>query len=71
MFEALYLLVNEPELAAEPDGTADAIIEQGPQVGLLASKRFPRRNRGLLYGAASGDSHNKGASSESRSSCDL
>jgi predicted RecB family nuclease len=37
----LYLLVHEPELAAEPDGTADAIIEQGREVGLLARKLFP------------------------------
>jgi predicted RecB family nuclease len=37
----LYLLVHEPALAAEPDGTADAIIEQGREVGLLARKLFP------------------------------
>ncbi len=37
----LYLLVHEPELAVEPDGTADAIIEQGREVGLLARKLFP------------------------------
>jgi predicted RecB family nuclease len=37
----LYLLVHEPEIAAEPDGTADAIIEQGREVGLLARKLFP------------------------------
>ena len=37
----LYLLVHEPELAAQPDGTADAIIEQGREVGLLARKLFP------------------------------
>ena len=37
----LYLQVHEPELAAEPDGTADAIIEQGREVGLLARKLFP------------------------------
>ena len=36
-----YLLVHEPELAAEPDGTADAIIAQGREVGLLARKLFP------------------------------
>ena len=37
----LYLLVHEPELGAQPDGTADAIIEQGREVGLLARKLFP------------------------------
>jgi predicted RecB family nuclease len=37
----LYLLVHEPELAAEPDGVADAIIEQGREIGLLARKLFP------------------------------
>jgi predicted RecB family nuclease len=37
----LYLQVHAPELAAEPDGTADAIIEQGREVGLLARKLFP------------------------------
>ena len=37
----LYLLVHEPELAAEPDDAADAIIEQGREVGLLARKLFP------------------------------
>jgi predicted RecB family nuclease len=37
----LYLLVHEPELAAEPDGSADAIIEQGREVGMLARKLFP------------------------------
>lgn len=37
----LYLQVHEPELAAEPDDAASAIIEQGRQVGLLARKMFP------------------------------
>src|SRR5579862_4384365 len=37
----LYLLVHEPQLAAEPDCTGDAIIEQGCEVGLLARKLFP------------------------------
>jgi predicted RecB family nuclease len=37
----LYLLVHEPELATEPDGTAEAIMEQGREVGLLARKLFP------------------------------
>jgi len=37
----LYLLVHEPELAAEPDGSTDAIIEQGREVGMLARKLFP------------------------------
>jgi hypothetical protein len=37
----LYWLVHEPELATEPDGAADAIIEQGREVGLLARTLFP------------------------------
>ena len=31
----LYLQVREPELAAEPDAAAKAIIEQGREMGLL------------------------------------
>jgi len=37
----LYLQVHEPDLAAEPDGAAEAIIEQGREVGLLARELFP------------------------------
>ena len=37
----LYLQVHEPKLAAEPDDAADAIIEQGREVGLLARQLFP------------------------------
>lgn len=37
----LYLQVHEPELAAEPDGATDAIIEQGREVGLLSRQLFP------------------------------
>lgn len=37
----LYLQVHEPELAAEPDVAAEAIIEQGRQVGLLTRQMFP------------------------------
>jgi hypothetical protein len=37
----LYLQVHEPDLAAEPDGAAEAIIEQGRDVGLLARQLFP------------------------------
>ena len=37
----LYLHVHEPDLAAEPDPAADAIIEQGREVGLLARQMFP------------------------------
>jgi len=37
----LYLQVHEPGLTAEPDAAADAIIEQGREVGLLARKLFP------------------------------
>jgi predicted RecB family nuclease len=37
----LYLQVHEPELGAEPDAAAEAIIEQGREVGLLARQLFP------------------------------
>jgi hypothetical protein len=37
----LYLQVHEPELASEPDAAAEAIIEQGREVGLLAHRLFP------------------------------
>jgi predicted RecB family nuclease len=37
----LYLQIHEPDLAAEPDGAADVIIERGREVGLLARKLFP------------------------------
>src|SRR5271170_5509395 len=37
----LYFQVHQPELAAEPDAAAEAIIEQGREVGLLARKLFP------------------------------
>jgi predicted RecB family nuclease len=37
----LYLQVHQPELAAQPDDSADAIIEQGREVGMLARQLFP------------------------------
>lgn len=37
----LYLQVHQPELAAQPDGAGDAIMEQGREVGLLARRLFP------------------------------
>jgi hypothetical protein len=37
----LYWEVHQPELAAEPDASAHAIMEQGHEVGLLARKLFP------------------------------
>jgi hypothetical protein len=37
----LYLQVHEPELDAEPDAAAGAIIEQGREVGILARQLFP------------------------------
>ena len=37
----LYWQVHEPELATDPDAGADAIIEQGREVGLLARQLFP------------------------------
>ena len=37
----LYLQVHQPELAEQPDAAAEAIIEQGREVGMLARKLFP------------------------------
>jgi predicted RecB family nuclease len=37
----LYLQVHQPELATQPDPAADAIIEQGREVGMLARSLFP------------------------------
>jgi predicted RecB family nuclease len=37
----LYLQVHEPELSAEPDASAQAVMEQGREVGLLARRLFP------------------------------
>lgn len=37
----LYLLVHARELAAQPDGSDQAIIDQGREVGLLARQLFP------------------------------
>jgi hypothetical protein len=37
----LYWQIREPELAAEPDASNYAIMEQGREVGLLARKMFP------------------------------
>jgi hypothetical protein len=37
----LYLQVHEPELAAGPDASDQAIMEQGREVGLLARQMFP------------------------------
>ena len=37
----LYLRVHEPQLAAQPEDTDEAIIEQGKEVGLLARQLFP------------------------------
>jgi predicted RecB family nuclease len=37
----LYFQVHEPELAAEPDASASAIMEQGQEVGMLARQLFP------------------------------
>jgi predicted RecB family nuclease len=37
----LYLQVRQPELAAEPDAAAEAIIKQGREVGMLARQLFP------------------------------
>jgi len=37
----LYLLVHEPETVAQADGSSEAIIQQGREVGLLARQLFP------------------------------
>lgn len=37
----LYLLVHARELAAQPEGSDQVIIEQGREVGLLARQLFP------------------------------
>jgi predicted RecB family nuclease len=37
----LYLLVHEPELAAQANGAGEVIIQQGREVGLLARQLFP------------------------------
>jgi hypothetical protein len=37
----LYFQVHQPEVAAEPDDAAAAIIEQGREVGMLARQLFP------------------------------
>jgi hypothetical protein len=37
----LYFQVHQPELAAEPDDSGEAIIEQGREVGMLARRLFP------------------------------
>ena len=37
----LYLQVHQPELATEPNAAAEAIIEQGRAVGMLARRLFP------------------------------
>src|SRR5246500_5371893 len=37
----LYFQVHQPELAAEPEAAAEAIIEQGREVGMLARQMFP------------------------------
>jgi len=37
----LYLLVHQPELALQADGSDEAVVEQGREVGLLARQLFP------------------------------
>ena len=39
--KSLYLQVHEPDLAAGPDAAAEAVIEQGREVGMLARTLFP------------------------------
>lgn len=40
-FKRLYLIAYSPELAAQPDESDQAIIDQGQEVGLLAREMFP------------------------------
>ena len=37
----LYWQVHEPQLAAQPDAAAEAIMQQGHEVGMLARRLFP------------------------------
>jgi hypothetical protein len=37
----LYLQVHHPELAAPPDAAAQAILDMGSEIGVLARRRFP------------------------------
>jgi hypothetical protein len=37
----LYLQVHDPELAAQPDASAQAVMEQGGEAGLLARQYSP------------------------------
>jgi hypothetical protein len=38
----LYLIVNEPQMAAESDACSQTMLAQGREVGLLARQLFPR-----------------------------
>jgi hypothetical protein len=40
-YKRLYFQVHQPELAAEPDASAFALMEQGHEVGMLARQLFP------------------------------
>lgn len=42
----VYFQVHQPEQAAESDAAAEAIIEQGREVGMLARQLFPESNHG-------------------------
>lgn len=37
----LYWQVHEPQLAAQPGAAAEAIMQQGHEVGMLARRLFP------------------------------
>jgi predicted RecB family nuclease len=37
----LYLAIHHPELATRPDAAAQAILDMGTEIGVLARKRFP------------------------------
>ena len=69
MPQAALLQVHEPELAAEPDAAAEAIIEQGREVGMLARQMFPGgvevRSEG---GLGSGDPRHARANRETETS---
>ena len=39
--QRLYLAIHHPELATRPDAAAQAILDMGSEVGVLARERFP------------------------------
>ena len=65
----LYWQVHEPELAAEPDAAAEAIIEQGREVGLARPPAVSGWRRGSQRGGlGSGDPRHARANRETETS---